>query len=73
MYNERAFPFAGSDGHSLNDPGMTLRDYFAARVLHGVININFLGDPQSVKYIADHCYNIADAMMEARVKVPTLA
>lgn len=33
-----AFPFAGSDGHVLNDSGMSLRDYFASHALNGLLS-----------------------------------
>lgn len=45
--------------------GMSLRDYFAAKVLQG-----FCADPNynwsSTSNLAVRCYDIADAMLEAR-------
>jgi hypothetical protein len=40
-------------------PGMTLRDYFAARAM-------MLVDPSSAQAMADNAYKIADAMLKAR-------
>jgi hypothetical protein len=47
--------------------GMTLRDWFAGQVLRG-----FISDPdvrlndESIPQIAKTCYEMADAMLEAR-------
>ena len=57
--NPRAFPRA-HDGHE----GMSLRDYFAASVLPEVYS-NAKTD-ESLRQIADQCYSVADAMLEAR-------
>jgi len=63
----KAFPTAVDNGHSENQDGMDLRDYFAAKVL----NASWISSPDDltrgeVKDIATTCYIIADAMMEAR-------
>ena len=73
MNNPPAFPSSNevtlndwvSSGHS----GMTLRDYFAAKAMQGLIAADAhdggcvkCGD----KYIAPLAYQIADEMMEAR-------
>jgi hypothetical protein len=46
--------------------GMTLRDYFAAKALQGLLE----GDPENLantgKKLAPFCYEIADAMLGAR-------
>jgi hypothetical protein len=44
--------------------GMTLRDYFAAQALSGLIN--YSPEPTEHKAIAELCYSLADAMMKAR-------
>ena len=44
--------------------GMTLRDYFAAQALGGLIN--YSPEPDEHKAIAELCYSLADAMMKAR-------
>ena len=44
--------------------GMTLRDYFAAKALQGVMACNGVYDDE--KKLARWCYEQADAMLEAR-------
>lgn len=58
----------------LND-GMTLRDYFAAKVLCGYMSteypnqgLNSVSIEVNDKAIAHHCYAIADAMLSERDK-----
>jgi hypothetical protein len=46
--------------------GMTLRDYFAAKALQGVMACNGVYDDE--KKLARWCYEQADAMLEARQK-----
>ncbi len=58
-----AFPVQGSDELS-SDPGMSLRDYFAAQAMNGVLNdpnLDMSGDE-----IARWAYAIADAMLKER-------
>jgi hypothetical protein len=64
----KAFPTAVNNGHSENQDGMELRDYFAAKVLNASW-ISSLDDLTrgEVKDIATTCYIIADAMMKARL------
>ncbi len=47
------------------DPGMTLRDYFAAAAMQGYIAA---GTPSDVTYrdLAEKAYRAADAMLEER-------
>ncbi len=60
-----AFPNA-ENGHGFPPHlGMTLRDYFAAKVLMGCATITD-ADLGTVKDIAETCYKLADAMLEAR-------
>ena len=55
---QQAFP----DG-LLNQDGMTLRDYFAAKAMSGMM----VDVEQPVcAYIAKHSYAMADAMLKAR-------
>ena len=65
---------AGMEGLTMNIPafpffessGMTLRDYFAAKAMHGIIS-----DPDtqmSYQEIAIRAYQYADAMLEMRKK-----
>ena len=49
--------------------GMTLRDYFAAKAMQGfasTIDISDADYQEHFGYIAKDCYEIADAMLEAR-------
>jgi hypothetical protein len=58
-----AFPAPAGVAH-ITDQGMTLRDYFAAKAMQGLL----AGKLQSVelKVIAGDCYKMADAMLKAR-------
>ena len=53
-----AFPW----GHQ---SGMTLRDYFAARVLQGLL-LDDSGDFSDRNWMAEKAYAFADAMLKAR-------
>ena len=55
-----AFPVA-IDNQVLDD-GMTLRDFFAAKALQGLIANNNINAQQ----LAQASYKVADAMLEAR-------
>lgn len=50
--------------------GMTLRDYFAAKAMQGIMNSDrYVGTIGTNRYeynTAKHAYQMADAMMEAR-------
>lgn len=61
-----AFPIGSGD---MRDPvGMTLRDYFAAQVIHGMYaNSNQYNTTYyTVDYKAKMAYDMADAMLKAR-------
>lgn len=73
-----AFPAAqidgGCDGIGNKDgvwhfPGMTLRDYFAAKVLQGAM-VNAVGMPdmsdEILEVFCGQCYRMADHMIKAR-------
>ena len=72
-----AFPRTGADGHTSPQSGMTLRDYFAAAALQGILSG---ADRSTVKYLenmrypagemSSAAYNIADAMLKAREAKP---
>ena len=63
MKNEPAFPCEWAKVH--HTPGMTLRDYFAAKAMQGLLSTEyFRGMPY--KLVAEDAYRAADAMMEAR-------
>jgi hypothetical protein len=57
---EFAFPRPGQIGKG--GAGMTLRDYFAAKVLIGTAT----ADIEHPDRFAEWCYVMADAMLEAR-------
>lgn len=46
--------------------GMTLRDYFAAKALQGLLATDLNCAPEYVQAIADSAYVLADAMLKAR-------
>jgi len=56
-------PISGSLG--LYADGMDLRDYFAAKALHGLLAAEQVGE-YSNEHVAEISYVIADAMMKAR-------
>ena len=64
MNNPPAFPCHGSMGEVTND-GMTLRDYFAAKAMTGLLTAEIVGE-YSNEHVAEIAYRIADAMMKAR-------
>jgi hypothetical protein len=49
-----------------NVSGMSLRDYFAAKAMQGIMACNGVYDDE--KKLAQWCYKQADAMLEAREK-----
>ena len=73
-----AFPVSmGSDREGPNAwqfPGMTLRDYFAAKAMQGLVSGHFAKygheDYWSRPEIASEAYEIADAMLAARGQQP---
>jgi len=71
-----AFP---TPAHNLQNDGMTLRDYFAARVLQGYISckawhpnfkfpsdFNYEADREAAQAVSESAYKYADAMLKAR-------
>jgi len=62
--SEAAFPNA----HFNDVPGMTLRDYFAAKAMQGLTSIldQACGEPV-YSVIAQDSYRMADAMLKARI------
>ena len=64
-----AFPSHGSMGEVSNE-GMTLRDYFAAKVLCGLMTEYWNSDSYrepTFDLISKSAYALADAMMRARI------
>ena len=70
-----AFPALGRWGNgptpqsALQQDGMTLRDYFAAKAMQAIIASEQLGDEEFVtpEMYARDAYKYADAMLKARV------
>ena len=64
MNNIPAFPAPAGVSH-ITEQGMTLRDYFAAKAMQGMmVEVH---DPDC-NYIAEVSYRMADAMMKFGVK-----
>jgi hypothetical protein len=61
--NTPAFPNEGGAGNLWNDKGMTLRDYFAAKAMQGMMHD--VSQPVG-EVIAEWAYQVADAMLKAR-------
>jgi hypothetical protein len=67
-----AFPFGTISeltGQPINgcfSPGMTLRDYFAAKAMQGLMASWGMHDVSDFEDIASDSYRLADAMMKAR-------
>ena len=59
----KAFPSKYADG-STKDPGMDLRDYFAAKAMQAMLSLDNVND----YYVAKEAYMIADEMMKVREK-----
>jgi hypothetical protein len=60
-----AFPHETSNGY---DSGMTLRDYFAAAALQGIVSDPnlFVKSKRDVELVSRSAYEFADAMLKAR-------
>jgi hypothetical protein len=71
--NQPAFPqYIISNGGAHVDGGMTLRDYFAAQAMQGLIArestgaFNFAIHPEDPWRVAAWAYDVADQMMKVR-------
>ena len=60
---EYAFPV--TDGTTYLNVGMTLRDYFAAKAISGMVAGQYFGSAT----VAECAYSIADAMLIARKQI----
>lgn len=58
-----AFPTLEEHGFNEGAPGMTLRDYFAAKAMQGIVSRGGLLD---VQHVTKTAYQYADAMLKAR-------
>jgi len=66
-----AFPgqWVYNDGQVESWLGMGLRDYFAAKAMHGImVALNSGIRPSDIKMFASDAYLIADAMLKERAK-----
>jgi len=76
MKHESAFPWAVDDGQKIvGNKGMTLRDYFAAKAMQGLIAHEHKANQLSGANLGDFdervafaAYRYADGMMERREK-----
>jgi hypothetical protein len=67
--NPQAFPSEEKDGrgeHFQNHFGMTLRDYFAAKALHGAMTGKEYAVYTTPEELAEVAYIMADAMLKQR-------
>ena len=62
--NEPAFPYQNHHGQKLM--GMTLRDYFAAKAMQGLLSNSETNRAWGVNENAKYAYEQADAMLKAR-------
>ena len=61
-----AFPVPDIDGSAVQE-GMTLRDYFAAKAMQGILSATLTPNTiWSQDDAAETAYNVADAMLKAR-------
>jgi len=67
MNNPPAFPLHnhGAQTLGLHVTGMTLRDYFAAKAMTGLLTAEIVGE-YSNEHVAEISYRIADAMLKER-------
>ena len=63
-----AYPSGHNPKTGTQESGMTLRDYFAAKAMLGILSISHLAkeNPMDRNLIAGTAYELADAMMKAR-------
>ena len=62
-----AFPFSPSDDSTIKPQlGMTLRDYFAAKAMQGMLAHAYMQPQTGAAGYARDAYLVADAMLKAR-------
>ena len=66
MKDTPAFPHTIEHLHEPQTTGMTLRDYFAAKALQGILSDSY--DYSDRDRIATKAYEFADAMLKARTE-----
>ena len=66
MKNPLAFPVSTDYGFQIeSSAGMTLRDYFAAKAMQGLM-ANRASDIEDEDKMAAYCYLVADSMLRVR-------
>ena len=67
-----AFPTLADNDHAMNQDGMTLRDYFAAKAMQGIWSNAYvlakMPKGAEAESIASVAYEMADAMLKERSK-----
>lgn len=61
-----AFPTLEEHGFNQGEPGMTLRDYFAAKAMQGMLAATPHDHAFDSESIVEAAYETADAMLKAR-------
>jgi uncharacterized protein YdeI (BOF family) len=65
--SKEIFKYEFPDESSFQSPGMTLRDYFAAKALQGMTaDMPIFSEGPIVKQVTAKAYEFADAMLKAR-------
>jgi hypothetical protein len=68
---ELAFPFISNGAcqdHQVCEGGMTLRDYFAAKAMQGIVSSAPWEEALDFGMTAETAYRVADAMLKTRRK-----
>ena len=60
-----AFPLPMGSETTQGSEGMTLRDYFAAKVIAALIP-KLMQNPHAIESATEYAYKVADAMLEAK-------
>ena len=69
MRVQSAFPWTADDGEKIQgERGMTLRDYFAAKAMQGMLAGQDRRLVATKEFIGETAYEYADSMMKAREK-----
>lgn len=63
-----AFPATTEHGFNSGEPGMTLRDYFAAKAMQGCLTAKYASTYRPETWAKD-AYVMADAMLKARAAI----
>ena len=61
-------PTLPDHGFNQGEPGMTLRDYFAAKAMQGELAASAGAQQPSPGVTAEYAYRMADAMLQEREK-----